>query len=67
VNRNSIWETSSGSKVKIKDMNTQHILNSIKKIQREYVLNDKDWRREYLHILQEEVAVRNTKLFKLLE
>lgn len=49
------WETSAGKILKIKDMNTCHIINSINKIERSGLT----WRPEYLPVLKEELRIRN--------
>lgn len=62
MNRNTVWVTQDGKQYRIKEMASSHIINSIRKIERE-----KPWREEYLKILQEELHVRNSKLYKVLE
>lgn len=54
------WTTSKGSVIKIKDMNTSHIKNAIRKIRSSIISPDTpSWRSEYLPILENELKRRN--------
>ena len=55
INTNDpIWRTSAGKDIKLSEMATTHIINSIKKIK-----NSVGWRKEWLPILEEELRKRN--------
>lgn len=54
------WTTSNGYSIKIKDMNTVHIKNAIRKIRSSITDPDSpSWRKEYLPALEEELKRRN--------
>lgn len=55
------WEMGNGKKIAIKDMETSHIKNCIKKI------NNSNWRTEYLESLEEELKNRNLALTEVNE
>lgn len=48
-----IWETADGQLIPISEMETSHIINCIRRIQRK-----RNWRREYLDRLQLELEIR---------
>ncbi len=52
-----IWETADGRLVPVSQMETSHIINCIRKIQR----SRKGWRKEYLDRLLLEIEIRNMR------
>lgn len=59
--RKEYWEMGNGKRIAIKDMETSHIKNCIKKI------NNSNWRTEYLESLEEELKNRNLALTEVNE
>lgn len=55
---NDIWRMKDGTRIAIKDMETSHIENCIKMINR----SNGNWRREYLPALQRELIKRRHEL-----
>lgn len=53
----AIWTTSAGKSIKVSEMATTHIINSIKKIK-----SSGGWRQEWLPILENELKRRNLSL-----
>lgn len=51
---NNIWRTKDGTRIAIKDMETNHIENCLRMIYR----SKGNWRREYLNALQDELIKR---------
>lgn len=62
MTREDIWVQRDGTQSKIADMKESHIKACI------IMINDNPpWREEYLHVLEKELKLRQTKLFKALK
>jgi hypothetical protein len=61
INRDSIWITNAREKIPIRLMSESHIKNSIR-----LILESGIWRKEYLKVLEQELELRKTPLFKVL-
>lgn len=60
--RTDIWTCQDGTKVRICDMETSHIINSLRMMNRNF-----SWRIEYKYALERELIIRKSPLGKALE
>lgn len=60
---NEVWETKDLKRIRIKDMETSHIINSVKMI----VRSKRGWRIEYLPALIKQLKKRNVEYKNLLK
>lgn len=63
---NEVWETKDLKRIKIKDMETSHIINSVKMIVKS-IHNKRYWRVEYLPALIKQLKKRNVEYKSLIK
>lgn len=60
MTRESYWIARDRTRTKVKDMELSHIKHSLR------MIRENNWRMEWKKVLEEELRIRNSPLYKLL-